>query len=113
MKLLLGSAGWQRGMGLPGPLPLRLRAPDDSACSLVALHVESELWVWANPFLGKQQSELISDCGLWDETGRKTAVTGQGIQKTGPAGSTGPSSECGAAAEPSHGIPILQDCQAG
>lgn len=105
--------GLVEGHGAARAASFKAQALDNSACSLVALHVESEFWVWANPFLGKQQSELISDCGLWDETGRKTAATRQGIQKTGPAGSTGPSSEWGAAGEPSHGIPILQDCQAG
>ena len=58
--------------------------------------MHSELWVQEDPFLGQQQSELTADCGLWDETGRKTAVTGQGIQKTGPAGNTGPGSKGGA-----------------
>lgn len=47
--------------------------------------MDSEFWVWEKPFPGKQQSELISDCGVWDETGGETVVTERGIQKTGPS----------------------------
>lgn len=59
--------------------------PDDSACSWGAFDLDSEFWVWEKPFPGKQQSELISDCGVWDETGGETVVTERGIQKTGPS----------------------------
>ena len=69
---LIGNAGWGWGLVQPGLLRLRSESLGRPSPFLGSVFTWSlKFWVWANPLLGKGQSELVSDCGLYDQLGRK------------------------------------------
>lgn len=79
---LIGNVGWGWGLGQPGLLPLRSESLGGLSPFLGSVFTWSlKFWVWANPLLGKGQSELVSDwlvqpAGQEDGEPHPPAVTG-------------------------------------